>query len=81
MDRGFARRTGDQLGMTATGARQVISVRAAIVDRITHKLALSPTFEGQPDRDKVDAALEQIAGRMLVQRDWSDDRELVSATP
>ena len=79
VDRGYAWRTGDQLGPTQTGARQVNAVRTAIVDRITHKLGQSPTFEGQLDRDKVEAALERIAGRMLVQREWFDDRELVGA--
>ena len=77
VDRGYAWRTGDQLGLTQTGARQVSAVRTAIVDRITHKLGQSQTFEGQLDRDKVEAALERIAGRMLVQREWFDDRELV----
>ena len=38
------------------------------------KLAQSSTFEGRPDRDDVEAALERIALRMLVQRDWTDDR-------
>ena len=79
VDRGYAWRAGDQLGLTQTGARQVRSVRTAIVDRITHKLGQSPTFEGQLDRDRVEAALERIAGRMLVQREWFDDRELVGA--
>jgi EmrB/QacA subfamily drug resistance transporter len=79
VDRGYAWRTGDQLGLTQAGARQVNSARTAIVDRITHKLGQSPTFEGQLDRDKVEAALERIAGRMLVQREWFDDRELVGA--
>ena len=79
VDRGYAFRTGDQLGLTQTGARQVSAVRTAIVDRIIHKLGQSPTFEGQLDRDEVEAALERIAGRMLVQREWFDDRELVGA--
>ncbi|HEX5143023.1 MAG TPA: MDR family MFS transporter [Mycobacterium sp.] len=67
IDRGYAWRAGDQLALTRTGTRQVDAVRAAITDRITHKLAQSPTFEGRPDREKVDAALERIAGQMLVQ--------------
>ena len=29
-----------------------------VVERLTHKLAQSPSFEGQPDRAKVDAALD-----------------------
>ena len=31
----------------------------------------SPTFEGRPDREQVEAALERIAHRVLVQRDWT----------
>ena len=53
---------------------------AAIVGRMVDKLAQSPTFEGRPDRIQVEAALERIAHRMLVQRDWTDDRrELATA--
>jgi EmrB/QacA subfamily drug resistance transporter len=71
-DRGFATRTGDRLDLTAAGARQVNIARTAIADRITHKLAQSPNFEGLPDRNKVAAALERIAGRLLVQPEWTD---------
>ena len=49
--------------MTTTAAR------AAAAD----KLAQSPTFEGRPDREQVEAALERIAHRVLVQRDWTDE--------
>ena len=78
--RGYARRAGDQLQLTPAGLRQVNAVTATIVDRITDKLARSPSFAGQPDRDQVEAALLRIAGRMLVQRDWFDDRELLRGT-
>ena len=78
--RGYARRAGDQLQLTPAGLRQVNAVTATIVDRITDKLARSPSFAGQPDREQVEAALLRIAGRMLVQRDWFDDRELLRAT-
>jgi hypothetical protein len=44
------------------------------VSRIIDKLATSPTFEGRPDREQVEAALERIAHQVLVQRDWNDDR-------
>lgn len=77
--RGYARRAGDQLQLTPAGLRQVNAVTAVIVDRLTHKLARSPSFAGQPDRDQVHDALLRIAGRMLVQRDWFDDRGLVGA--
>ena len=80
VDRGFAWRTGDRLELTDTGVRQVNAVSATIVDRITHKLGQSPTFEGQPDRAAVQSALDRIAHRILVQRDWFDDRELVETS-
>jgi len=37
------------------------------------KLARSPGFAGRPDRRVVEAALERVAYRVLVQRDWGDD--------
>ena len=51
------------------------------VDRRPHrrKLATSSSFEGRPDRGEVEAALERIAHRMLVQRDWTDDRGVLTA--
>jgi hypothetical protein len=77
---GCALRTGDQLWLTQRGLSQVDAVSSALVGRIVEKLATSPSFEGRPDRDQVEAALERIVHRVLVQRDWGDDRtELVSA--
>lgn len=78
--RGLALRTDERLWLTQNGIRQVDAISTAIVGRIVEKLATSPSFEGRPDRFQVEAALERIAHRMLVQRDWSDDRaQLVSA--
>ncbi|WP_123028968.1 MDR family MFS transporter [Mycolicibacterium stellerae] len=74
VDRGYALRTGDQLWLTQSGVRQVDCASAALVSRIVDKLATSPTFEGRPDREQVEAALERIAHKVLVQRDWHDDR-------
>ncbi|RDH79116.1 MFS transporter [Mycolicibacterium moriokaense] len=74
VEHGYALRTGDQLWLTQAGARQVDCASAALVSRIVEKLATSPTFEGRPDREQVEAALERIAHRFLVQRDWDDDR-------
>ena len=76
---GYALRTEDLLWLTQSGARQVDEVSAMIVGRIVHKLAKSPTFEGRPDRLQVEAALERIAHRMLVQRDWDDERLATTA--
>ena len=74
VDAGYALRTGEQLWLTQTGVRQVdCASRPRSVSRIVDKLATSPTFEGRPDRAQVEAALERIAHRMLVQRDWDDE--------
>jgi EmrB/QacA subfamily drug resistance transporter len=80
VESGYALRTGDQLWLTQAGASQVDAVSSALVNRIVEKLAKSPVFEGRPDRAPVEAALERIAHRVLVQRDWQDERtELVAA--
>lgn len=71
---GYALRADDRLWLTQRGLSQVDSVSAALVRRIIDKLSTSPTFEGRPDRVQVEAALERIAQRALVQRDWGDDR-------
>ncbi|MDX1883731.1 MDR family MFS transporter [Mycolicibacterium sp. 120270] len=78
VERGYALRTGDQLWLTQAGANQVDCASTALVNRIIERLAESPTFDGRPDREQVEAALERIAHRLLVQRDWDDDR-LVAA--
>jgi EmrB/QacA subfamily drug resistance transporter len=81
VETGYALRTGDLLWLTQAGIRQVDAASAALVGRIVDKLAKSTTFEGRPDRSQVEAALERIAHRMLVQRDWDDDRaELATAS-
>ncbi|BBX92463.1 MFS transporter [Mycolicibacterium boenickei] len=72
---GYVLRTGDSLWLTQRGVRQVDGVSAALVGRIVDKLGESPSFEGRPDRAQVEAALERIAHRVVVQRDWGDDRE------
>jgi len=70
-----------QLGQraAATGVRQVNCASTALVNRIVDKLATSPTFDGRPDREQVEAALERIAHQVLVQRDWDDERTPVAA--
>ena len=72
-DTGYALRTGDEWWLTQAGARQVDEVVTAIAGRIAHRLARSTDFAGRPDRLLVEAALERIAQRMLVQREWSPD--------
>lgn len=79
VETGYALRTGDQLWLTQAGARQVDAVSTALVNQIVDKLATSPTFEGRPDRVQVEAALERIAHRVLVQRDWHEDQQQMAA--
>nr|ABP45797.1 drug resistance transporter, EmrB/QacA subfamily [Mycolicibacterium gilvum PYR-GCK] len=76
---GRALRTDDQLWLTQSGAQQVSAATAALVSRIVEKLEKSPTFEGRPDWDEVEKALERIAQRLLVQREWEDDRTELAA--
>lgn len=79
VDTGRALRTDDQLWLTQSGAQQVSAATTALVSRIVEKLEKSPTFEGRPDWDEVEKALERIAQRLLVQRDWEDDRTELAA--
>jgi EmrB/QacA subfamily drug resistance transporter len=77
---GLALRTGGRLWLTQAGMKQVDAISTGIVGCIVDKLATEPSFEGRPDRLQVEAALERIAHRILVQRDWTDDRgQLVAA--
>jgi hypothetical protein len=79
VETGYALRTDDLLWLTQAGAKQVDAVSSALINRIVEKLASSPAFEGRPDRVAVEAALERIAHRMLVQRDWENERTEVAA--
>jgi hypothetical protein len=76
---GYALNTGDTMWLTQAGRRQVDFASSALASSIADKLAKSPTFEGRPDRYEVQAALDRIAHRVLVQRDWSDDHELATS--
>jgi hypothetical protein len=74
VDTGYALRTGDSLWLTQSGIRQVDFLSDEIAGWIVDKLGESPTFEGRPDHDEVQAALERVAHRVLAQRDWDEDR-------
>jgi MFS family permease len=76
---GFVLGTAGKLWLTQAGARHVEAMSTAIVSRIVDKLAQSATIPGPLDRAAVEAAVERIAHRMLLQRDWTDDRQLVAA--
>ena len=65
--------------LTQAGAPQVDAVSSALINRIVEKLESSPAFEGRPDRIQVEAALERIAHRVLVQRDWDDEPAQLAA--
>lgn len=67
---GYALRGGDDLWLTQAGMAQVDVVSATIVGGIVHKLESSSSFAGRPDRIAVEAALERIAHRLLMQREW-----------
>ena len=67
---GYALRTGDEMWITQAGMRQVDVVSTVIVGGIVHKLEKSPGFGGRTDRVAVEAALERIAHRILVQQEW-----------
>ncbi|OBF53045.1 MFS transporter [Mycobacterium sp. 852002-53434_SCH5985345] len=71
---GYARGDGDQMWLTPAGAQQVEYVHSLLVGWLVDKLARSPGFDGRPDRRVVEAALNRVAGRVLAQRDWNDDR-------
>lgn len=66
---GYALRTGGEFWLTQSGVRQIDAVSSAIVGRIVDKLDSSSNFEGRPDRLHVEAALERIAHRLLLQQD------------
>jgi DNA-binding MarR family transcriptional regulator len=74
IDAGYALRVGDTVWLTEAGARQVDWLSSAIAEWIAQTLEQSTSFEGRPDRGEVEAALERIAHRVLVQRDWDDER-------
>jgi hypothetical protein len=69
-----------RLWLTQAGVNEVDGASSTIAAKIVDKLASSPAFEGRPDREQVEAALERIGHRMLVQRGWDDDRALVGTS-
>jgi hypothetical protein len=74
VQRGYVLRTDDLLWLTQEGRRQVDAASTAIVEWIIGKLAVSPTIHDRPDFAQVEAALERIAHRVLIQREWSDEK-------
>jgi EmrB/QacA subfamily drug resistance transporter len=70
---GYVARDGDRMWLTPAGVQQVDYVYSLLLGWIVDKLARSPGFAARPDRRVVEAALERVAYRVLVQRDWGDD--------
>ena len=66
---------------TGRGLRQVDFVSSLVVARIMQQLSRSSEFEHGPDRLDVENALERVAQRMLVQRNWDDDVDRTVALP
>jgi EmrB/QacA subfamily drug resistance transporter len=69
---GYAMQDGDHLWLTPAGTQQVDYVYSLLLAWIVDKLARSPSYHGRPDRRDVEAALQRVAHRVLVQRDWHD---------
>jgi EmrB/QacA subfamily drug resistance transporter len=81
---GYALRTGDQLWLTQRGVRQMSVAIDALVGKLVERLSgasaatgneeAAPGYQGRPDRLQVEAALERIAHRMVLQPQWVEDR-------
>lgn len=77
---GYAGSDGDRLWLTPAGAQQVGYVHSLLLAWLVDKLGRSPGFEGRPDRQAVQAALERVAYRVLAQRDWHDEQPTAAIT-
>jgi EmrB/QacA subfamily drug resistance transporter len=75
---GYALRSADHLWLTQSGARQVDYLSTLILTWIVDKLARSPSFARRPDRGQVEAAIERIARKVLVQPEWDEDRSALA---
>jgi hypothetical protein len=75
---GYTQRDGDEMWLTPAGARQVDYVYSLLLAWLVDKLARSPSYQGRPDRNQVEAALERVAHRVLAQRDWHDEPPTVA---
>ncbi|WP_322857712.1 MDR family MFS transporter [Mycobacterium shigaense] len=70
---GYVQRDGDMMWLTTAGVQQIDYVYSLLLAWIVDKLGRSPSYQGRPDRQAVETALEHIAHRVLAQRDWHDD--------
>lgn len=78
---GYVQRESDKMWLTAAGAQQVDYVYSLLLAWIVDKLSRSSSYQGRPDRQAVEVALEHIAHRVLAQRDWHDDTPSTVALP
>ncbi|SPM42612.1 Predicted arabinose efflux permease, MFS family [Mycobacterium numidiamassiliense] len=78
---GYAQQDGDKMWLTPAGTQQVDYVYSLLLAWIVDKLSRSPNYQGRPDRQAVEVALEHIAHRVLAQRDWHDDTPSTVALP
>ena len=78
---GYVQRESDKMWLTPAGAQQVDYVYSLLLAWIVDKLSRSPSYQGRPDRQAVEVALEHIAHRVLAQRDWHDDTPSTVALP
>nr|WP_313775417.1 MDR family MFS transporter [Mycobacterium sp.] len=84
VETGYALCTGDQLWLTQRGARQVSVAIDALVGKLFERLSGAstatgseegaPGYQRRPDRLQVEAALERIAHRLVLQPQWVEDR-------
>jgi EmrB/QacA subfamily drug resistance transporter len=78
---GYAQRDGDKMWLTPAGAQQVDYVYSLLLAWIVDRLARSPSYQGRPDRQAVETALQHVAYRVLTQRDWHDDAPSTARLP
>jgi hypothetical protein len=78
---GYVQRDGDKMWLTPAGAQQVDYVYSLLLAWIVDRLARSPSYQGRPDRQAVEAALQHVAHRVLTQRDWHDDAPATARLP
>jgi hypothetical protein len=78
---GYVQRDGDKMWLTPAGAQQVDYVYSLLLAWIVDRLGRSPSYQGRPDRQAVEDALQHVAHRVLTQRDWHDDAPSTAQLP
>ena len=78
---GYMQRDGDKMWLTPAGAQQVNYVYSLLLAWIVDRLGRSPSYQGRPDRQAVEDALQHVAHRVLTQRDWHDDAPSTAQLP